>query len=190
MIYRRYAVPVLVASLWFGACGGDPPPEDPAPTPTTTPTTQPQQPDTAGQGAERERVRLENARQEAERDLLATVYFDYDESVITMAAEGILRTKSGILRSSPTVQLRVEGHADERGSTEYNLALGNRRAQAVKDYLVGFGLQANRFTVQSYGEERPAQMGSNERAWAMNRRAEFVMTAGQIVVSAPDRDDR
>ena len=72
----------------------------------------------------------------------------------------------------------MQGHTDERGTTDYNLALGDRRANAVKDYLVGAGIGPSRLTIVSYGEELPAASGSNERAWSQNRRAEFVVTWG------------
>lgn len=126
------------------------------------------------------------ARDQARATLEAVVLFDYDMSVITPAAEAILRAKLPILRNSPTVRLRLEGHADERGSTEYNLALGSRRAESVRDFLSGFGIAANRFTTTSFGEERPAVNRSDEAAWAQNRRVVSVIAGGQIVVSEDD----
>ena len=87
----------------------------------------------------REQERMTREMDEARRTLEAVVQFDYDEAVITAAAERLLRLKLPILRSSPTVRLRLEGHADERGSTEYNLALGSRRAESVREFLSGFG---------------------------------------------------
>ena len=127
------------------------------------------------EAAERERQR----RAEAARGTLReTVYFDYDEAVIRSDAETVLRRKLDILRDSPGVNLRMEGHADERGTSEYNVALGNERARAVIQFLTGFGLDSGRFTSVSYGEEQPAARGSSEEAWAMNRRVEFVITAG------------
>jgi peptidoglycan-associated lipoprotein len=83
-----------------------------------------------------------------------------------------------VLRANPEVRLRIEGHADERGSIEYNLALGQRRAEAARDWLVGFGIAPNRFETVSWGEDRPLVRASNEEAWAMNRRAEFRIIAG------------
>jgi peptidoglycan-associated lipoprotein len=113
------------------------------------------------------------------------VFFDYDMSEIRSDAEASLRAKLAILRASPQVQLRIEGHADDRGSTEYNMALGNRRAEAVRQFLVGFGLAENRFEIVSFGEGRPLQQGSNEAAWARNRRAQFVITAGANAINPP-----
>jgi peptidoglycan-associated lipoprotein len=119
----------------------------------------------------------------ARNTLMAPVYFDYDMSQIRPDAERVLRQKVEILRNSPQVRIQVEGHADERGSNEYNIALGNRRAQAVVDFFTNFGLDASRFSIISYGEERPAAMGHDEAAWAQNRRAEFVITAGENAIN-------
>jgi len=80
----------------------------------------------------------------------------------------------------PSIRLRIDGHADERGSVEYNLALGLRRANAAKQFLVGFGLDESRFETQTFGESRPLDPRSNEEAWAKNRRAEFHIIAGQL----------
>jgi hypothetical protein len=94
------------------------------------------------------------------------VLFDYDAAEIRDDARRTLDAKLPILRGDPTIRLRIDGHADERGSTEYNLALGNRRAAAVAGYLSGFGLDASRFSPVSYSEERPLASGANEAAWA------------------------
>ena len=82
--------------------------------------------------------------------------------------------------------MRLEGHADERGSTEYNLALGSRRAESVRDFLSGFGISADRLMTTSFGEERPLVSSSDETSWAQNRRVEFSITGGEIVVSEGD----
>jgi peptidoglycan-associated lipoprotein len=120
----------------------------------------------------------QRAVEAARNTLTQRVFFDYDESEIRADAETALRAKVAILRASPEVRLRIEGHADERGSTEYNMALGNRRAESVRQFLTGFGLAANRFEIVSFGEGRPLQSGSTEQAWSQNRRGEFVITAG------------
>jgi len=104
---------------------------------------------------------------------LETVYFDYDQSVIRDDQRATLGTNAGTIKSRNLTRFTVEGHCDERGSDEYNLALGERRANAVKQYLVDSGVSASVDTV-SYGESRPAVQGSDESAWRMNRRAEFV----------------
>ncbi len=104
------------------------------------------------------------------------VRFDFDEATITAEADQLLRAKLPILRNSPTFTLRLEGHADERGSIEYNLALGSRRAESVREFLTGLGISEDRLTTTSFGEERPLADQSDQAAWAQNRRVEFVIT--------------
>lgn len=128
--------------------------------------------------AEERELRAQMAR--AQEILSNVVHFEYDSFQLDNAAEERLRTKAAIMRANPSLELRLEGHADERGSTEYNLALGQRRAEAVRTFLAGYGVDANRLATISYGKERPAVAGSTESAWAQNRRAEFVITAGEI----------
>jgi peptidoglycan-associated lipoprotein len=117
--------------------------------------------------------------------LTEMVFFDYDQSEIRSDAQTVLRAKIPLLQSNPQVRMRIEGHADERGSTEYNIALGTRRAQSVVTFLTGFGLPASAFTILSYGEERPLEAASTEAAWARNRRAEFVITEGGNTLRPP-----
>lgn len=114
--------------------------------------------------------------------LTAMVFFEYDESTITSEAERILRDKVTVMRANPQVRLRVEGHADERGSTEYNIALGQRRADAIVQFMTGFGIDASRLSTTSYGEERPMERGETESAWSRNRRGEFAITAGEASI--------
>ena len=104
---------------------------------------------------------------------LDSVYFDYDQSVIRDDQRATIGSNANAIKSMGLAKVTVEGHCDERGSDEYNLALGERRANAVKQYLVDSGVSAAVDTV-SYGEARPAVQGSDESAWKMNRRAEFV----------------
>ncbi|MEQ8166231.1 MAG: peptidoglycan-associated lipoprotein Pal [Alphaproteobacteria bacterium] len=105
------------------------------------------------------------------------VFFDFDRYNIDGEAEDTLKAQAAWLESNPSVTVTVEGHADERGTREYNLALGERRANAVKNYLVALGIDDGRITTISYGKERPAVEGSNEAAWAKNRRAVTVVTS-------------
>lgn len=196
MIVRRFVVPVLAAILVAGACGGDPPPPPPPP---------PAGPNMDSLRAYQDSVRAaEEARRRAEAEaaaqraaeaarqaamaaarttLEAMVFFDYDMSSIRDDAAALLRQKVAILRASPQVRIRIEGHADERGSTEYNLALGNRRAEAIRQFMTGFGIAENRFEIVSFGEGRPLQQGANEAAWARNRRGQFVITAGATAIN-------
>jgi peptidoglycan-associated lipoprotein len=102
-----------------------------------------------------------------------TVYFEFDEATLTARAKDTLVRNAEWLRSNPQVQVQVEGHCDERGTAEYNLALGERRAEAVKSYLSSLGLPSTRLASISYGKERPVDPGHGEDAWSRNRRVEF-----------------
>ena len=116
---------------------------------------------------------------DAVRTLLATmIHFDFDKASVLSGDASVLDQKVGILQANPNLKIRVAGHCDERGSDEYNLALGNRRALAAKQYLVSHGIDAGRIETVSYGKERPLDPGHDEGAWAKNRRDEFEITAG------------
>src|SRR6056300_1767988 len=104
-----------------------------------------------------------------------TVYFGFDSSELAGEAQATLDRQAAFLNVNPTMVVIIEGHADERGTREYNLALGDRRAVAVRDYLLAKGLNAARVRTVSYGKERPAVSGSNDEAWAKNRRAATVL---------------
>jgi len=123
---------------------------------------------------EQERMeREQQAEQEAMRNI-TTFYFDFDTAEIKAEAREVLVAHARFLESNPNEQVRLEGHADERGSKEYNLALGERRANAVERFLIVNGASRGQLETVSYGEEKPAVMGSNESAWAQNRRVELV----------------
>lgn len=104
------------------------------------------------------------------------IFFEYDSFDLTAEAKRILAEKAGYLSSHPTVKVRIEGNCDERGTQEYNLALGERRAKAAQDYLVFLGIASERLSTVSYGEERPLDPGQTEEAWAKNRRTHFAVT--------------
>lgn len=108
-------------------------------------------------------------------DVGSTVYFDFDSSALSSASEAILSRQAAFLKANPSLTVVIEGHADERGTREYNLALGERRASAARDYLLAQGINAARVRSVSYGKERPAVVGSNKTAWAKNRRAATVI---------------
>jgi peptidoglycan-associated lipoprotein len=121
---------------------------------------------TMGKGAlEQARIALENT------DIL----FEYDSFDLTIEAKKILAEKAGFLNSHSTIKVRIEGNCDERGTEEYNLALGERRAKAAQDYLVFLGIASERLTTVSYGEEKPVDGGHNEAAWVKNRRDHFAI---------------
>lgn len=104
-----------------------------------------------------------------------TVYFDFDESRLRPDTRRALDKAIDYLKKDSNKKLRLEGHCDERGTREYNLALGERRAKAVADYLALNGINRNRMELVSYGEEKPVALGSNEEAWAKNRRVELIV---------------
>jgi peptidoglycan-associated lipoprotein len=180
--------------------------------PETTPT--PTGPNTDSIEAERRRAdsianaeRDARAREQAERErqqriadslaaigkttdavktMLATlIHFDFDKANIRSEDAAVLDQKMAILQANPALRIRISGHCDERGSDEYNLALGNRRATAAKQYLVSHGIDASRIETVSYGEERPLDPGHTEEAWAKNRRDEFEILAGGDALRQP-----
>jgi len=178
------------------SCGGNPAPQNTTPAVDTAAENQRVRDsiNAANAEAERqaaaERERIENQRRadslaalaragdEVRSSLAAMIHFDLDKSNIRGDDMGALDQKVAILQANPDLRIRIGGHCDERGSDEYNLALGNRRAQAAKQYLVSHGIDASRIETQSWGEERPAVDGHDESAWSQNRRDEFEVISG------------
>ena len=103
----------------------------------------------------------------------ATVYFEFDSFNLSTRSIQALKSITSLMQDNPEIEITIAGHADERGTREYNLALGQRRAESVADYLKLKGISRSRLTIKSYGEEMPMVAGSNERSWARNRRAEI-----------------
>lgn len=117
---------------------------------------------------------LDQTRLTFQRDYdLKTIYFDYDSSALRPDALAALRENAEVMKRKPDYIFQIEGHCDERGTQEYNLALGERRALSVREHLINLGVSGDRLVTISYGEEMPAVLGSNEAAWSQNRRAEF-----------------
>lgn len=193
---KRHALMLIaLTALTAGACGKKIKPIGPAPVSTT----QADSIERARQQAvedslravrdrelerEGERQRAEAAlatarEQEAIAVITGTVYFDYDQAALSPEARVTLDAKVPALQARPAFRIQITGHTDERGSSEYNLALGLRRAAELKAYLVANGIDASRIDISSMGEERPAAQGSNEAAWALNRRAEFMQVTGE-----------
>ena len=110
---------------------------------------------------------------------LKDVLFAFDQSDLSADARSILKGNSDWLNKNPAAQVQIEGHCDERGTVEYNLALGSKRAQASKDYLETLGIPANRLSMISYGEEIPVCRENNDSCWEKNRRARFIVTSGR-----------
>jgi peptidoglycan-associated lipoprotein len=132
--------------------------------------------DARARALEEQRLREQRAAAAAkERFENQDIHFDFDKSSLTPAAQAILRDKAAYLMANTGVSVIIEGHCDERGTNEYNMALGDRRAGSAKSFLVDLGVESRRLTTISYGEEKPVDSGSNEAAWAKNRRAHFVI---------------
>jgi peptidoglycan-associated lipoprotein len=110
-----------------------------------------------------------------ESKLFKDIHFDFDKCDIRREDDGILRENAAWLKKNPKMKIQIEGHCDERGTAEYNLALGERRANNTKKYLVSLGISSDRISTISYGEEKPLDPGHNEEAWAKNRRAHIVV---------------
>ena len=128
---------------------------------------------------EEKRLR-EQRKQEARKAARARfvnkmIHFEFDKSELTKQAREILKQKAEWLENNPGEDVLIEGHCDERGTTEYNLALGERRAKAARDFLINMGISSSRLSYVSFGEEKPLDPAGNPEAWAKNRRAEFVI---------------
>lgn len=190
MNQRALVVALLGLATVSAACGKKADPNmTPAPQPgasqpaTTTAAT----PRTANADS---MARADAARREAERAMLVnqlaeTIHFEYDQFAIGAEDTGRLDRKAAILNANPALRVRVTGHADERGSDEYNLALGMKRAIAAKEYLVRLGVAAARIEVASLGREVPIDPSPSESAYAKNRRDEFEAIAGAQALMAP-----
>ena len=170
-MYRvRFAVLALVAlTLPLAGCKKDVKPTPPADTTTTAPTT-PTGPTTSGMYGPGDLDTDACLRQRV-------VYFDLDQDALKPEFQAIMGCHAKYLRDRPSSRITLEGHADERGSREYNLGLGERRGNAVNSALQANGGSASQLTVVSYGEERPVATGSDEASWSQNRRVEIVYTA-------------
>ena len=131
----------------------------------------------AEQQEEQERLRAarEAALKAAAVFSSENIHFDFDSTVLTVQAREILNKKGEYLGANSDIRVTIEGHCDERGTSAYNMALGERRADAVKNYLIHIGTSAERLNTVSYGEEKPIAQGQDESAWAKNRRAQFVI---------------
>jgi peptidoglycan-associated lipoprotein len=146
-----------------------PPPEPPAPAPE--PTTVPAEPvaeDSIAAGS------IDDINRDSP---LKPVFFGLDVAEVDAEGQKVLQANADLLRRYATWQISIEGHCDERGTAEYNLALGERRAVAARNYLVSLGIPADRVKTVSYGKEFPFDMGHDDKAWASNRRAQFVITS-------------
>ncbi len=162
-------VSVLAAGLLLAACSSTP--EDTQASTGGGSTT------TGGSGIVASTI-VPGSQEDLVQNVGDRVFFDFDRYDLTPEAQATLERQAAWMQQHPSVTVTIEGHADERGTREYNLALGERRANSVKNYLVALGLDQNRVSTISYGKERPAVPGSSEEAWAQNRRAVTLVTGG------------
>lgn len=180
---RRVLVLVLGTAIVAGGCRKAKPETQPAPGPAASqPTSNPAPAPTTSAPAPTTDANAA-AVAAARATIGEAIYFNYDEDALLPEAQSLLDRKLSILTANPAVQIRITGHADERGSDEYNLALGQRRASTVKRYLTDRGIADARVSVVSMGEESPVCTMSEESCWRQNRRANFEVTGGTITVA-------
>lgn len=190
-VLNAAAATAMTASVFLAACGGNKPPvAKPLPPPPSPPETtvssrpplppnpvpEPVVPPEPENAISRNPGSIDDINRNSP---LKPVFFDYDSADLSPAAKSALDENAGVLKKFGTWVLTIEGHCDERGTPEYNLALGERRAVAARTYLVALGVAADRLRTVSYGKEFPFDPGKDEAAWAKNRRAHFVITAAK-----------
>jgi peptidoglycan-associated lipoprotein len=173
----RLALIGLAAST-IAACASHPAPAPAAPQPAQPQQPPPEQPPEANEAPQPPSGPTPGSQQDFVINVGELVYFDFDKFDVRADAQPILDGQAAWLRRYEDVRVRIEGNCDERGTREYNLALGARRANAVRDYLIAHGIAAGRITTISYGKERPLDPGSDEQAWARNRNARTAITEG------------
>jgi peptidoglycan-associated lipoprotein len=172
----------LATVVAFTACGKKKMPPAPPPPPPAAPEAPPPAPppapkaEVAPQVDEYARIHAMGADEIDRLGLLADIHFDFDKSDIREGERAVLSKNAEVLKRYDFLRVTVEGHCDERGTVEYNLALGERRAKAASDYLVTLGIPAERLKTVSYGKEVPLCQESNETCWQRNRRAKFTVT--------------
>jgi len=164
-------VALLLMALFAGCAKEEPPPPTPEP-----PRAAPQPPPPPPPGPSADVLRQQRFQQAMQDFQNQDVYFDFDKYDLRPDARAILDKKVAFLNENGSMRVQIEGHCDERGTSEYNLVLGERRANASKQYVTTAGINTARLSTISYGKERPIDPGHDEAAWARNRRAHFVIT--------------
>ena len=170
----------LVTTLAIAGCGPKPKPAPPAPPPAAPAPPPPapppaRAPEVAPVQDEYSKIKAMSTDEIDRMGLLAEIHFDFDKYDVREADRAILAKNADVLKKFDFLRVTIEGHCDDRGTNEYNLALGEARARSAKAFLVDLGVPAARMATISYGEERPAARGAAEDAWAKNRRAHFVI---------------
>jgi len=167
---------IATATVSMAACASKPKPTYPTTAPTPAPAPAPDRGPAAPPPGPVTTQPLPGSEQDFVINVGDRVYFDFDRYEVRSDATALLDAQAGWLKRFPAVQVRIEGNCDERGTREYNFALGARRASTVRDYLIARGVAGARITTISYGKERPIDPGSDEQAWARNRNARTAIT--------------
>jgi len=162
---KIFALLMIAGSLTLTSCGGDAKKTDSDASTVST--------DTTSSSA----LELNGDSDSNKAGTLSTVYFGFNSATLSASTRTALENNAQFLKDNPSVEVQVEGHCDERGGVQFNIALGERRARAVKSYLTTMGVSASRISTISYGKERPIAFGHDESAWSQNRRGNFVVTA-------------
>ena len=181
----RLLVLLVASSLALGACKKKTTPVVPAPTPSPAAPMTPTRTDPATAPKSDNSAEMAAKVAAARTAVLSTIYFEYDADDLRDDAKASLDEKIRILNANPQVRVRISGHCDDRGSDEYNIILGRRRAETAKRYLTDRGVDASRIETATFGREHPAVQGTGEDAWAKNRRDEFEIIAGGDQLRAP-----
>lgn len=180
---RLFALAVL-APLALGACKKKQPPA-PTPQPVVEPVAPPTRATPAPTPVDNSAIEMAARVAAARAVVLSTIYFEYDSDDLRDDARTSLDEKIRVLNANPQLRIRISGHCDDRGSDEYNIALGRRRSETAKRYLADRGIDPSRIETTTFGRERPAVQGSGEDVWSKNRRDEFEITAGGDNLRAP-----
>jgi peptidoglycan-associated lipoprotein len=181
----RVIVLLAASSVAFSACGKKATPVVPPPAPVTNPGSNPTRATPTTDAPKTDDAAARAAVAKARGEVLSTIYFELDADALQDDAKASLDQKLRVLNANPSLRIRISGHCDDRGSDEYNIALGRRRAEIAKKYLTDRGIDAARVETATFGRERPAVQGTGEDAWSKNRRDEFEIIAGGDQLRAP-----
>ncbi len=162
---KLFTLVLLTSSLFFTSCGDKPKSTDVSGSAVSS--------EGSGLGA----LEINADSDSGKAGALQTVYFDFNSSVLKSSTRSSLENNATFLKENPSVNVIVEGHCDERGSVQYNIALGEKRANSIKRFLVSMGVESSRIETATYGKERPIAFGHDESAWSQNRRGNFVISA-------------
>jgi len=172
MNLKLWTLLTLAGTLFMLGCAKKPPPPpEPTPPKVEAPVQKPvEEPQVDQDALRRQQIQARIA------ETFKPIYFEYDQSTLSSEGKSTCEAIGALMKEVPEITARIEGHADERGTNEYNLALGERRAKVVEQYLTSYGVGAGKLSVISYGEEKPAMEGHDESSWSKNRRVEFTST--------------